>query len=62
MTLIAIRDGRQLDIAVTGPEDGIPLVFHHGTPGGLPPIRSMRRAAHERGLRFVTFSRAGYGS
>ncbi|MET8169821.1 alpha/beta hydrolase [Streptomyces sp. NPDC005329] len=62
MTLIAIRDGRQLDIAVTGPEDGIPLVFHHGTPGGLPPIRSMQRAAHERGLRFATFSRAGYGS
>ncbi|MET7680519.1 alpha/beta hydrolase [Streptomyces sp. NPDC005423] len=61
MTMIATRDGRQLDLAVSGPEGGIPFVFHHGTPGGVVPVRSMERAAHERGLRFVTFSRAGYG-
>ncbi|MBQ0851232.1 alpha/beta hydrolase [Streptomyces sp. BH-SS-21] len=62
MTTISTLDGRQLDMAVTGPADGIPLLFHHGTPGSVRPIRSMERAAHERGLRFVTFSRAGYGA
>ncbi|GGX76388.1 hypothetical protein GCM10010358_33200 [Streptomyces minutiscleroticus] len=62
MAMIPTRDGRRLDLAVTGPEDGIPLVFQHGTPGGVPPFRPIERAAHERGLRFVTFSRAGYGT
>ncbi|MDP9794166.1 pimeloyl-ACP methyl ester carboxylesterase [Catenuloplanes nepalensis] len=62
MTMIEVDGGRVLDVAVSGPSDGVPLVFHHGTPGGVPPFRSIQRAAHERGLRFVTFSRAGYGS
>lgn len=62
MTMISTDDGRLLDVAVSGPADGIPLVFHHGTPGGVPPVRSLERAAHERGLRLVTFSRAGYGA
>src|ERR1035438_5430491 len=26
-------DGRALDVCVSGPADGLPLVFHHGTPG-----------------------------
>jgi pimeloyl-ACP methyl ester carboxylesterase len=60
--MISTDDGRLLDVAVSGPADGIPLVFHHGTPGGVPPVRSLERAAHERGLRLVTFSRAGYGA
>ncbi|GHJ36698.1 hypothetical protein Sm713_23070 [Streptomyces sp. TS71-3] len=47
---------------MTGPEGGIPLVFHHGTPGGVPPARGLEREVHKRGLRYVSFSRAGYGS
>ncbi|HEV2369829.1 MAG TPA: alpha/beta hydrolase [Acidimicrobiales bacterium] len=39
----------------------MPLVFHHGTPGALTPFRAIERAAHDRGLRLVTFSRPGYG-
>lgn len=35
MTIIQLTDGRYLDLAVSGPEDGIPLVFHHGSPGSL---------------------------
>ncbi|WP_305788718.1 alpha/beta fold hydrolase [Symbioplanes lichenis] len=62
MTTISVRDGRRLDVVVTGPVDGVPLVFQHGTPGAARPFRYMERAAHERGLRFVTFSRAGYGA
>lgn len=61
MTELTLADGRILDIAVTGPADGTPLVFHHGTPGAVIPIRAMARAAAARGLRLVTYSRAGYG-
>lgn len=62
MTIIDLPDGRSLDLDVSGPEDGIPLVFHHGTPGSVRQFRAIQRAAHERGLRLVTFSRPGYGA
>jgi pimeloyl-ACP methyl ester carboxylesterase len=58
---LTLPDGRQLDYRVSGPEGGTPLVFHHGTPGSVVPVRAIERAAHERGLRLVTFSRPGYG-
>jgi pimeloyl-ACP methyl ester carboxylesterase len=58
--VLVLADGRTLDVRVSGPADGQPLVFHHGTPGTLPS-RAFERSAHERGLRLVTFSRPGYG-
>ena len=58
---VRLGDGRRLDLTVSGPENGLPLVFHHGTPGSAVPIRALERAAHERGLRIVTASRPGYG-
>ena len=58
---IELDDGRRLDLRVSGPIDGVPLVFHHGTPGAGTPIRALERAVHDRGLRFATFSRPGYG-
>lgn len=58
---IILSDGRRLDVRVSGPEDGMPLLVHHGTPGARTPTRAMERAAHARGLRFVTTSRPGYG-
>jgi pimeloyl-ACP methyl ester carboxylesterase len=58
---LQLADGRRLDLRVTGPEDGVPLVFHHGTPGAATPSRPLERAAHQRGLRVVTTSRPGYG-
>ena len=61
MPLITLADGRRLDIAVSGPSDGLPLLFHHGTPGSAHQYRSTARAAHDRGLRLVSYSRAGYG-
>ncbi|SEG81194.1 Pimeloyl-ACP methyl ester carboxylesterase [Actinacidiphila yanglinensis] len=61
-TRLTTPDGRLLDMAVSGPEGGTPLVFHHGTPGSVPPFRAVERAAHRHGLRLVTFSRAGYGA
>jgi pimeloyl-ACP methyl ester carboxylesterase len=58
---LQLPDGRRLDVRVSGPADGLPLVFHHGTPGAVIPIRVLERAVHERGLRLVTTSRPGYG-
>ena len=62
MTTIDLPDGRVLDITVSGPADGVPFVFHHGTPGSVVPFRDMTRAVVQRGLRLVTYSRAGYGA
>ena len=58
---VRLPDGRRLDIRVSGPASGLPLVFHHGTPGAVTPFRALERAAHVRGLRLVTTSRPGYG-
>jgi pimeloyl-ACP methyl ester carboxylesterase len=56
-----LADGRRLDVRVSGPSEGMPLVFHHGTPGARVPFRAVERAAHARGLRLLTVSRPGYG-
>lgn len=58
---VRLPDGRRLDLRVSGPTDGIPLVFHHGTPGAGTAVRALERAAHPRGLRLITTSRPGYG-
>ncbi len=58
---VRLPDGRRLDVRVSGPAGGFPLVFHHGTPGAATPVRALERAAHARGLRLVTASRPGYG-
>jgi pimeloyl-ACP methyl ester carboxylesterase len=53
--------GRQLEVLLAGPPEGIPLVFHSGTPSGLAEFRPMTQAASARGLRTVLYSRPGYG-
>lgn len=59
---IALRDGRALHIFDVGDPDGNAVVVHHGTPGsGLlyPPDVELAR---ERGLRLISYDRAGYGA
>jgi pimeloyl-ACP methyl ester carboxylesterase len=56
---VVLRDGRRLAAAVSGPPGGVPLLYHHGTPGCLLQQAANRAACAERGLRFVTYSRAG---
>ncbi len=58
---LRLPDGRRLDLRVSGPPDGAPFIFHHGTPGAATASRALERAVHERGLCFVTTSRPGYG-
>jgi pimeloyl-ACP methyl ester carboxylesterase len=43
-----------------GPTDGLPLVFHNGTPAGLVAFESMTAEASARGLRTVLYARPGY--
>jgi pimeloyl-ACP methyl ester carboxylesterase len=54
-------DGRSLDVALDGPADGRPLLFHVGTPSAgilYPPLVELGSA---RGLRHISYSRPGYG-
>jgi len=62
MTILDLPDGRVLDIEVSGPPLGVPLVLHHGTPGSRVAPRGLARSVHAHGLRLVTSSRAGYGA
>jgi pimeloyl-ACP methyl ester carboxylesterase len=55
-------DGRVLDAYVAGPEGAIPLLFHNGTPSSGQLYDPFVEEAARRGLRMVSFSRAGYGS
>jgi pimeloyl-ACP methyl ester carboxylesterase len=59
---ITLADGRTVEVLTQGPPDGLPLVTHHGTPGGglvtYPPKTETELA---RGLRTIHFARPGYG-
>jgi len=59
---LGLPDGRSLDVFLAGPETGTPLLFHIGTPGAGAPFAPFVNALAERGLRYVSFSRPGYGS
>ncbi|HUJ06883.1 MAG TPA: alpha/beta hydrolase [Streptosporangiaceae bacterium] len=58
---IAVDGGRSVDVTVAGPPDGLPFVFHTGTPSGLATFRPMIDAAAGRGLRYIQYARPGYG-
>jgi pimeloyl-ACP methyl ester carboxylesterase len=58
---VATPDGRRLDVLVTGAPDGDVVLAHHGTPGSARVLAVQSRAAAERGLRLVAYSRPGYG-
>jgi pimeloyl-ACP methyl ester carboxylesterase len=58
---LSLADGRRLDLYISGPAGGVPLVFHHGTPASRLPERAIERAVHQRGWRYVSASRPGYG-
>jgi pimeloyl-ACP methyl ester carboxylesterase len=55
-------DGRALQVWVEGPEDGDVVIDHHGTPSSGLPFPPSVAATTERGLRYVAYSRPGYGA
>lgn len=58
---VTLRDGRTLHVYDYGEPDGHVVVQHHGTPGsGLAYPPDVAKAG-ERGLRAITYDRAGYG-
>ena len=54
-------DGRRLLVFEGGDPDGVPVLFHNGTPGSRLPYRSWVEDAASRGLRFLSYDRPGYG-
>ena len=58
---VSLDDGRALEAVVEGDPDGVLLVFHHGSPAAAVPFAPFDRAAAERGIRLVTYSRPGFG-
>ncbi|GIF17945.1 pimeloyl-ACP methyl ester carboxylesterase [Actinoplanes tereljensis] len=58
MESVKLPDGRVLEYLVEGPADGLPLVLHHGTPGGAVS----RESLFPPGVRVVMISRPGYAT
>jgi pimeloyl-ACP methyl ester carboxylesterase len=59
---LSLSDGRSLDVYLDGPKTGTPLLFHAGTPCSGLPFAPFVETLAERALRYVSFSRPGYGS
>src|SRR5215471_7175991 len=58
--MVRVPDGRDVEVLLAGPEDGMPLVIHAGTPAGLVAMPATVEAAAARGLRYVQIARPGY--
>ncbi|HEY2443150.1 MAG TPA: alpha/beta hydrolase [Streptosporangiaceae bacterium] len=58
--LIEMPDGRVVDVLLAGPDDGLPLVLHNGTPSGLVALPATVQDARIRGLRTIMVARPGY--
>lgn len=55
-------DGRTLEVITGGDPDGFPWVFHGGSPSAAVPYAPILDAADRAGLRFISYSRPGYGA
>jgi pimeloyl-ACP methyl ester carboxylesterase len=60
-THMKLPDGRELDVYLEGPEDAVPLVYFHGSPSSGLPAPGFVKPVTDRGLRYVAWSRPGYG-
>ena len=58
--LVALPDGRDIDLLLAGPAGGLPLVMHEGTPQGLVLYPPTAQAAQDRNLRPILVARPGY--
>jgi pimeloyl-ACP methyl ester carboxylesterase len=62
VTDLVLSDGRTLDLRLAGPDEGPALVYIHGTPGSAAFPSDIGAAALARGMRLVSWSRAGYST
>lgn len=58
---VTTADGRALEYLVSGPPDGMTLLFQAGTPNPAALFAAIVGPAEELGLRTVSYSRPGYG-
>lgn len=58
---VRTHDDRQLEVLLDGDPDGVPFVFHSGTPSAAVGLPALVEIAARRGLRLITYSRPGYG-
>jgi pimeloyl-ACP methyl ester carboxylesterase len=59
--LVHVPEGRVLDVWEGGRPDGVPIVFHHGTPAGRLQAVLGAMAADRQDVRLISFNRPGYG-
>lgn len=59
--LVELAGDRVVEVWEGGDADGVPVVFHHGTPSGRLQARLGEDAARRLGVRLVSFNRPGYG-
>lgn len=55
-------DGRVLEVLTGGDPDGLPWLYHGGSPTAAVPHATFEDTADRLGLRLVTYSRPGYGT
>ena len=53
--------GRVLVAIEAGDPDGVPVLYHHGTPGSGLLYPAWSADAAERGIRLIGYDRSGYG-
>jgi pimeloyl-ACP methyl ester carboxylesterase len=58
--ILAVRDGRPLDVLLGGDAKGQALVMHHGTPSCSTLFADWDAACAARNLRLICLSRPGY--
>lgn len=64
---VPLRDGRILRVHDSGADaagdrpDAVTVLWHHGSPQTGAPLEPLLRAAAVRGIRLVSYGRAGYG-
>jgi pimeloyl-ACP methyl ester carboxylesterase len=61
MQTVTLTDGRRLMVREGGDPDGLPLVFHHGTPSTRHAAALVDAAAARHGIRLISVNRPGYG-
>jgi pimeloyl-ACP methyl ester carboxylesterase len=60
VTTVRTRDGRALEVHRYGARDGLPLVFHCGTPQAPVEFPALWEAVDDRGWQLVAYARPGY--
>ena len=59
---VPLPDGRTLEVLLGGDPDGVPLLWHGGSPSAAVHFARFDEAVAAAGMRLVTLSRPGYGA